>query len=244
VTVTIVDSAHRTVATVASAVRVPAHSLHVFAWHGRTDSGGPAPDGVYYPWVHLPRRTFRLINKITLDTVPPKVLSAKRVGSKAVFFAGRGRSVAVHYAFSENAHALVYLGRRQVVLGRRTRPSAKVKWSGKLGHEPLRAGTYVLSIGAQDLAGNVTPAAERKTVTVVLRYIRLSPERLTVRRGARLAVRVETAARRYTWRLGHRHGERRGKVLSLRAPTTPGKHRLVVTANGHTATAVVRVSVK
>ena len=55
---------------------------------------------------------------------------------------------------------------------------------------------------------------------------------------------VETASKRYTWRLGHRHGERRGKRLRLRAPTTPGTYRLVVTENGHAATAVVRVRAK
>ena len=55
---------------------------------------------------------------------------------------------------------------------------------------------------------------------------------------------VETASKRYAWRLGHRHGERRGKRLRLRAPTTPGTYRLVVTENGHAATAVVRVRAK
>ena len=57
-------------------------------------------------------------------------------------------------------------------------------------------------------------------------------------------VHVETAARRYTWRLGKRHGSRHGKVLRLRAPTTPGTYRLVVTEDGQSATAVVRVRAK
>jgi hypothetical protein len=54
-------------------------------------------------------------------------------------------------------------------------------------------------------------------------------------------VQVKTAARRYTWRLGHRHGSGHGKVLRLRAPTTPGTYRLVVTENGHATTAAVQV---
>jgi hypothetical protein len=78
-------------------------------------------------------------------------------------------------------------------------------------------------------------------VAVVVRYVQLSPGQLTVRGGGRLAVHVKTAADRYTWRLGRRHGSHRGKVLHLRAPTTPGTYRLVVTANGHATTAVVRV---
>jgi hypothetical protein len=57
-------------------------------------------------------------------------------------------------------------------------------------------------------------------------------------------VHVKTSARRYTWRLGHRHGNGRGKVLRLSAPSTPGTYRLVVSENGHATTAVVRVRAK
>jgi hypothetical protein len=106
------------------------------------------------------------------------------------------------------------------------------------------AGRYVLSIGARDAAGNQTPAAGRKYVTVVVRYIDLAPRRFSVRPGARLTASVQTAAPRYTWRLGRRHGERRGHVLTLHAPTTPGTYRLVVAEHGHTATALVRVSAR
>ena len=59
--------------------------------------------------------------------------------------------------------------------------------------------------------------------------------------GSRFTVHVKTAAKRYTWRLGQRHGSQRGKVLRLRAPTTPGTYRLVVAENGQATTAVVRV---
>ena len=69
----------------------------------------------------------------------------------------------------------------------------------------------------------------------------LTPERFSVRSGRRLTVHVKTSARRYSWRLGHRHGNARGKVLRLRAPSTPGTYRLVVSENGHATTAVVRV---
>ena len=84
------------------------------------------------------------------------------------------------------------------------------------------AGRYVLSIGARDLAGNETPAAKRKHVTVVLRYIEVTPERTAVRVSRPFRVHVETASKRYTWRLGKRHGSRRGKTLRLRAPSQPG----------------------
>jgi hypothetical protein len=239
VTVTIVDKDGGTVATVWSDRSLGAHSPQHVPWDGRTDTGALAPDGIYYPSITLGRRTFQLANKITVDTKPPKVLSA--TGLKPVLLAGPGRSVAIKYALDEKAHALVYLGNRAIILGRRTRPTDKIKWNGRLDHRPLPPGRYVLSIGARDLAGNETPADGRKQITVALRYIAVAPGLVRIRSGRRFTVQVETASRHYTWRLGQRHGERRRKTLRLRAPSTPGTYRLVVAQNGHTATAVVRV---
>jgi hypothetical protein len=243
VTVTIVDSNHHKVATIADVV-MQAKVPRVFPWNGRTAAGSLAPDGVYYPWIELPRRTFGLINKITLDTVTPTVVSAVGVKKKPVLFAGPGRSVAIRYTFSEQAHPVVYLGGRRITLGHRTRLSSKVKWAGKVGQRPLPAGKYVLSIGALDPAGNETPAGQRKHVTVVLRYIEVTPAVTKVKAGRPFKVHVETASPRYTWRLGQRRGERRGRTLRLRAPTTPGTYRLVVIENGHATSAVVRVQAK
>ncbi len=241
VTVTIRDSSGHTVRTIAAHVPVPAKTDKLFVWDGRTDAGRVAPDGAYYPSVQLPRQTFQFLNKITVDTKPPKVLVAKAVKKNPVLFAGKGRTVAIRYGFSEAAHALVYLGSRLIIRSHLIRPQDKVKWAGTLGGRQLPASRYVLSIGAQDAAGNVTPAAKRKHVTIVVRYIQLSPQRLTVRAGHRLTVHVKTAAKRYTWRLGHRHGSHRAAVLHLRAPTTPGMYRLVVSENGESTTAVVQV---
>jgi hypothetical protein len=245
VTVTIVDSAGNKVDTIASGVRLPAHRSYPFVWDGLTQDGTEAPDGVYRPEIHLAeaRRTFLLTaNRIVLDTTAPRVLAAS--GAKAVLLVGPGRSVAIRYIFSEQAHAVVYLDGRRIILGRRTRTHSKVKWAGTLRGRPLRAGTYVLSVGARDVAGNETPAAERKQVAVAVRYVVLTPARLTVRSGARFTVHVQTVARRYTWHLGHRHGSHRGKRLRLRAPTTPTKYRLVVSEGGHATTAIVRVRAK
>jgi hypothetical protein len=239
VTVTVRDSAGHTVATLAKdslrGARAPQHWL----WHGRTDAGRLVPDGVYKPSITLGGRTYEFANKMTVDTQPPQVLSRKRL--KPALLAGPGRSLAITADFNENAHALLYLGNHLVAVGRHRRLSDKIKWNGRLDGRPLPAGTYVLSIGARDLAGNETPAAGRKHVTVSLRYIQVTPGRTAVRAGGPFKVHVETAARRYTWRLGKRHGSRRRKTLRLRAPTTPGTYRLVVTENGHATTAVVKV---
>jgi hypothetical protein len=246
VTVTIVDSHHHHVATIVRGFPMVPRHAHTFRWHGRTSSGQLAPDGVYYPWLHLEHghHTYKFINRITLDTKVPAVLSAS--GEKAVLFAGPGRSVAIRYALSEPAHAVVYLRRRQLVFGRPTKTHNRIKWAGTIPPrgEAVQEGTYVLSIAARDDAGNETPRSARKPVTVIVRYIELSPRRIAVRAGKRLTVRVETDASRYKWRLGQQRGLRRGRLLHLRAPTTPGRYRLVVTERGHSATALVRVRAK
>ncbi len=244
VTVKILGSGGDTVATVASGAQMPARRHLRFVWDGGTDTGARAPDGVYHAEVHLANahRTILLPNRILLDTKTPEVLSANR--AKPVLFAGPGSSVAIRYTFSEQANAVVYLRGRRIIRGRPTRQHYRVKWTGKLDGRALRAGTYVLSVGALDVAGNQTPPAARKKVTIVVRYIEIAPQRLTIRAGSRITLHLETAAPRYTWRLGHRHGARRGKLLRLGAPTTPGTYRLVVGEHGHTATALLRVRAK
>jgi hypothetical protein len=246
VTVTIVDSHQHRVATVVTGFPMVPRHAHTFRWDGRTSSGQLAPDGVYYPWLHLEHghHTYKFINRITLDTKVPAVLSAST--EKAVLFAGPGRSVAIRYALSEPAHAVVYLGSQPLVVGRPTKTHNLIKWGGtipKTGQE-VPEGRYVLSIAARDDAGNETPRSARKRVTVVVRYIDLAPQRILVRAGKRLTVRVQTDASRYKWRLGRQRGLRRGRLLHLRAPTTPGTYRLVVTERGHSATALVRVRPK
>jgi hypothetical protein len=238
VTATIVDSAGHTVWTLADGELLGAHRPTHWFWPGHTAAGRPVPDGVYKPSVTVGGQTYNFANKIFVDTVAPKVLSATRL--KPVLLAGPGRSVAIKYQFDGSAHALLYVGNRLVSVGRH--PGAhKIKWNGRLNGRQLPAGDYVLSIGARDLAGNVTPAAGRKHRTVVLEYIEVTPQRTAVRARRRFTVNVQTASRRYTWRLGKQHGSGRRKTLRLRAPSNPGTYHLVVTANGHAAAAAVRV---
>jgi hypothetical protein len=243
VTVTIVDAGGHKVATIGPPDRsLGAHAPQYFPWFGREADGSPAPDGIYHPWVRLSNgHTFRFTNNIIIDTKPPQVVSAS-VGNPTLF-AGGGRTVAIHYAFSEPAHAAVYLGNRRIILGRRVKqsPKDKVVWAGTVQGRPLPAGTYTLSVGGVDKAGNETPAAKREDVKVDVRYVQLSPTRVTVRSGKRFTVLVKTGARHYSWRLGRRHGSHRSRILHLRAPTTPGTYRLVVTEDGQGAAAVVRV---
>ena len=246
VRLTIVDSDNHTVATIARAAQVPKLRPRTFFWDGTTEDGNLAPDGAYRPEIQLAnaRRTilFPLVDRIFLDTKKPEVLSTS--AGKGVLFGGSKRTIAIRYALSEQANAVIYLGRRRIIRGRPLREHAAVKWAGTLGGTPLRAGTYVLSVGALDLAGNETPASERKDVKVVVRYIELARRRISVRAGARFTVAVETLAPRYTWRLGRSHGAGHGKLLRLRASTRRGTYHLVVAEHGHASTAVVKVRKK
>ena len=195
-----------------------------FAWDGRTGAGAVAPDGVYHPWVaprerapHVPlhepdRRRHEAAEGALGERREARALSP-----------APGRSIAIHYGFSEQAHALVYLGSRRSSAA--ARPGRATRSSGTAARTAgrFRAGTYVLSIGARDVAGNETPAAERKKVTVVVRYIEVTPRadhRATPASGSRCS--VETAARRAT-RGGsaHRHGDAaRERAAPARADDT------------------------
>jgi flagellar hook capping protein FlgD len=246
VKLTIVDSAGDTVATIARSAQVPKLQHKTFLWDGRKDDGILAPDGAYRPEISLAnaRKTilFPLVDQIFLDTKKPEVLSA--TADQGVLFGGSGRTIRIRYALSEQANAVVYLGNHRIIRGRPTREHGVVKWAGTLGGEPLRPGRYVLSVGALDLAGNETPASDRKDVTVVLRYIDLARRRISVRAGAHFTVAVETRSPRYTWRLGRAHGEGHGKLLRLHAPTRRGTYHLIVAEHGHASTAVVKVRKK
>jgi flagellar hook capping protein FlgD len=239
-TVTIVDSSRHTVDTVAADV-YRAKGYRTFQWDGMTDSGTPAPDGSYQPQIKLEnaRRTILLPNVIELVTTTPQVVSVS--AGKGFFVPGAKRTIRIRYVLSKEAHAVVYLGTKRIILGRPTRTHGEVKWNGLRGGSALPPGRYVLSLGALDVAGNETPAGGRQTVEVVLRDIALTPTRIDVRRGARFTVGVATAAPKYAWRLAGKHGTGRGKVLRLRAPSRRGKYRLVVKEGHHATSAIVNV---
>jgi FlgD Ig-like domain len=243
VTVTIDDASLQPVRTLVSDRPEPKQRRVHFTWNGRTDSGALAPDGSYREQIHLKsaHRTilFPTVDRIVVDTKTPKVLSA--TVENGVFSPGGHRTIAIRYTLSERAHAVVYLGRNRITRGRPSRPHGAIKWAGKVDGRQVRTGTYVLSVGALDLAGNETPAADRKDVTVTVRYIDLTQRLIHVPAGAGFTVGVETQAPKYTWRLGRRHGSSHEKTLRLRAPSTHGTYRLVVAEHGHAAVAVVKV---
>jgi hypothetical protein len=228
----------------AVAERLPAGHV-VFLWNGLTDTGARAPDGVYRVQIHLvhQHRTILLPNKILLDTVPPEVLSA--TANRLQFSPDGDRqadSVTVAYSLSEPAHVIVYLDGTRIVRTRFAKEKNTFTWDGVVDKQLLPPGTYTLSVGAVDLAGNATPVARRARILVQIRYIVLASHHIAgVTAGRKFDIGVSTDAKRYHWTLGARTGVASGPDLVLRAPAKPGRYQLKVTERGHSDSAVVVV---
>ena len=228
----------------AVAERFPAGRV-VFRWNGMTDAGVRAPDGIYRVQIHLVHQhlTILLPNKILIDTVPPEVLSA--TPNRLQFSPDDDRqadSVTVSYSLSEPAHVIAYLDGTRIVRTRFAREKNTFSWDGVVDKQLLPPGTYTLSVGAVDLAGNATPVARRARILIQIRYIVLASHRITViAAGRNFDIGVSTDAKHYSWTLGARSGVATGPDLMLRAPAKPGRYQLKVTERGHSDTAVVVV---
>lgn len=217
-----------------------------FWWDGANDLRIRAPDGVYQPEIHLAQqhRTILLPNRIALDTRAPKVREAS-ASRKTISPDGDHRrdSVVIRYKLDSPGHALVYLGSALLIRSRRHTMEGKVTWYGRVDGTPLKPGTYTLSVGAVDLAGNVTPPDERRQVSVRVRYIQLTRDPIVLLRGGvRFGVGVDTDARSYWWKLAGRNGVSSAPVLVLHAPKKPGRYTIAVGEGRYTShtTLVVR----
>jgi len=239
ITVTIVDSSGHEVDTLATNQSEPRGAV-TFHWNGHTDTGALAPDGSsYQPQVAFSDRTITMPNTIAVDTTPPTVVSAS--DGNGLLIAGAPQGVAIQYVFNGRARAHVYFGARTVVLGRHKLPRGGVRWNGKVGGKALPPGRYVLEVAAVDKAGNETPQAEQKRVVVHIRAIALDASSIHVAAGARFTVKVRTTAASYAWTLAGKNGSGTTKLLHLRAPSRPGRYRLVVSEHHYSATATVIV---
>ena len=241
VTATILDSHRRSVDTLA--YRSPVRRGYLtYIWNGRTDVRTVPRDGTYRLEIHFEsqHRTILLPNQLLLETKPPVVLDAGAV--RPVFSPDddhQSDTVTIHYKLSEDAHVVVFLDGHRVIRGRSSKPRNKVSWNGKADGKLLPPGTYVLTVGAVDQAGN--RASKVQHVTVTIRYITLRAKRVAVAAGGRVRIGVSTDAKRYHWRLGTREGFASGRVLKLQAPAHAGRYPLTVSEHGHVDTASVVV---
>jgi len=237
ISVVVVDSDGHVVRTLlASGVRP--RGLQTFAWNGRDDVRQVVPAGIYKPRLHLSRehRTILMPNPITVDPTAPRITSAS-LTTRVFSPDGDGRRdfIRIHYRATEPARALIYVNGRRRVTSKRYAEIGVARWFGT----DLPAGRYRLTLRTMDLAGNLSAPVELGTVRI--RFITVGPHVQHVRPRSRIGFRVLTDAKTYAWRLGARGGNSRPGLLILRAPAAPGRYRLVVTANGHTAQSVLFV---
>jgi hypothetical protein len=215
------------------------------AWDGLGNDGLLQPEGVYRPVVKLEHshRTIVLPNPIRIDTTPPKILVPHPL--HAVISPDgdhHGDVFRVRYRIDEPAHAIleVRVARRtvRVEFTRTQKPTGALEWNGKIGGRPVRPGAYLLSVSAQDVAGNLSTPYPFALVTV--RYVSLGRKRVVVAPGGRFAIRVSTDAPVVHWTLHGRSGVQRRGTLHFTAPKTRGVYFVYVTVDDHAArTAVV-----
>ena len=220
----------------------PATGRIAFLWNGRDDAARVVPDGTYRARVRLDliEKTFLLPNLIRVDTKRP-TLKVVSVDPRVFSPDGDRRSdgIDVRYAVDEPARAILYVDGVRRVVGSSLKPAGELRWYGKVGGESLPVGSYRLAVQAVDLAGNRSLRSNAGTVRI--RYIALVPARLRATVGGWIHVRVSTDARRVTWKLGSRSGTATAPAFRIRAPTTPRRYLLAVSARGHHAGGTVVV---
>lgn len=209
---------------------------HQFGWDGRDDTGKLVPEGRYRPQVELQKlgRLIEFSKQISVDTTPPRIrvlnVSRRMISPDGD---GRGDAITIRYRLSEASHALLHVNGRRVW-------KTSLRGEGAIPWRPrrLRPGFERLQIAAVDAAGNRTAG---RPFFVRVRYLEVSPSRLRVRPRRMITVRISTDYPRYTWRLGRRRASARAHTLKVRAPATPGRHALVVRAEGRRVTVSVLV---
>jgi hypothetical protein len=234
-TLTIADPAGKVIRTLLTDAKFNP-GRHQFGWDGRDDSGRVVPEGRYRPRVRLEKLGREIVfpGGIRVDKTRPTI-RATRVSRRQLSPDGdnRGDAITIRYRASEPSSVqLLVNGKRQVRT--RIRPDGAIRWAPK----QLRPGLERLQLVAVDRAGN---RGVGQPFYVQVRYLQVSPTRLRARPRRIFTVRVSTDFPRYTWRLGRRSGTRRAHTLRLRAPATPGRYALKVTAGGRRATASVLV---
>jgi hypothetical protein len=242
VDVRIKNSHGKTVATLLSNRTVKPGTKLNLVWNGITVSGRLVPDGAYMPVVKLLRshRTITLPSEIVLDTTPPKI-TVKHPQYPIISPDGDGRhdSFSFHYTINEKAHAILLVRGDQALYTRTSKQAGELTWNGRMpGASRARPGRYVLSISAQDVAGN--RATAYPFAIALVRYIVLARTRVVVPPGGRFAIRVSTDSPTVRWQLNGRQGVLPRGTLHLRAPKSTGVFNLYVFSGTHVArTAVV-----
>ena len=242
VTVTMIDSAGRSVQTLVRRQREKAGRVS-YTWDGRNDAGQVVPEGRYRPKVELAAHGRRIVlpNPIRVDTTDPTI-RLLRVVPKAISPDGDGRGdrLTASYVVSEPARAMMLVDDRRRVIGRFRRLKGNLVWYGIVDGKPVRPGTYGIRLRATDQAGNRSMATREVKITV--RYIVLARTHVAAVAGKRFQIGVSTDAVSYRWLFAGKRGTGHRRVLRLRAPSTPGTYTLYVAVGDHADKATVVVS--
>lgn len=241
VTLDILDGDRRSIRTIVRDRREPAGRVS-YTWDGRDDLDRVVPEGVYRPRVRLERngRTIVLPNPMRVDTTAPEI-TLVRVFPRVFSPDGDGNRdrVTATYRIDERARASMLVDARQRVQSKFRKLEGQLVWFGRVNGRIVRPGTYEIRLRAVDRAGN--RSVRTRAVSVRVRFVELSRERIEVRAGRPFSIRVRTDADSYRWLFAGRRGVARREVLVLRAPEEPGSYTLYVTVGGRAARAAVEV---
>ena len=152
----IVDADGEVVRRLAASRSVAAGS-HVFEWDGRDDAGNVVADATYRPQIRLERarRTITFPNPIAVDTTPPRV-TIVAVGRTTISPNGdlSRDSLTVSYRLDERARTTLLANGAVGQVRKSRKLEGMFRWYGRAGGERLPAGTYEVSVTAEDLVGN------------------------------------------------------------------------------------------
>ena len=239
--VAIVDGSDRVVRTIDSGREYAKGPVEI-EWDGRDDTGKVLPEGEYKPRIRLrgDRTTYTLPNPIRIDVTAPRL---ERFSARPSVISPdgdrRGDRVTFRYRLSEPAPAMLFVDGKRRVRKLFARTEDSIVWNGKVKGRVLAPGAHTARLAAVDPAGNVSERIG--PIPVVIRYVALGRNRISVTAGARFALRVSSDARLVHWSLAARSGSARPGTLRLRAPLQKGRFTLTVSANGHATRAAVFV---
>lgn len=219
----------------------PSGPLHA-VWDGRDDAGRLLPNGNYRVRVYLvnERLTTNLPNIIQLDTQAPK-LSNISVSSHTISPDGDGNKDVVHirYHLNERARILLFVDGKLVEQTKeRAGKPGKFDWKGMAGGRVLK-GWHELTLKAVDHVGNESGASE--PIPIRLRILNLRPGRIRVGAGNIFRLKISTDRNSVRWHFNGTYGLASSRSLVLRAPSTPGRYRVVVRSGPFRARALVIV---
>ena len=239
--VTIVDSDADTVTTLTR--RHFGRGTVRLRWNGRDGGGVQVRDGGYRVRVHLARRhqTITVPNTIRVDSTAPTIkLTSVRPAVISPNHDGRSDYANVRFHVSGTARPLLYVDGKLAGRGRLVSGAGALHWFGKIDGRRARAGSYRITVRAEDQAGNISAPTAADVLRI--RFVELGRKVIRVGSGRRFSVRVTTDAKTVRWLLHGRTGHGTSRTLVLRAPKQPGRYSLFVTAADRSQTALVVVT--